>query len=61
MVQTIKLFGHAQGPNPWKVAIILDELGLPYEMEMVDFAVIHTPIYEKHNPNGRYVSAVLFL
>lgn len=27
-----------QGPNPWKVAIILNELNVPYETEIMDFA-----------------------
>ena len=26
-----------QGPNPWKVAIILNELNIPYETELKDF------------------------
>ena len=52
-LKPIKLFSHTTGPNPWKVAIILEELGLPYETEFLDFGVMHTPSYEKFNPNGR--------
>jgi glutathione S-transferase len=35
------------------VAIILEELGLPYEHEFMDMSILHTPVYEKINPNGR--------
>jgi hypothetical protein len=30
-----------QGPNPWKVAIILNELNIPYESELMDFTNLH--------------------
>ena len=53
MSKPIQLFSHATGPNPWKVAIILEELGLPYKSEFADFAELHTPKYEKFSPNGR--------
>ncbi|KAM3069224.1 hypothetical protein ACMFMG_010740 [Clarireedia jacksonii] len=52
-VKPIHLYSHASGPNPWKVSIILEELGLPYETEFVNPAELHTPVYEKINPNGR--------
>ena len=39
-IQKIKLYSHASGPNPWKVVIIMEELGLDYETEMIDFANI---------------------
>jgi len=54
--KSIQLWSHATGPNPWKVAIILEELGLQYNTEFVDMAVMHTPVYEKINPNGRVPS-----
>ncbi|KAG7145568.1 Glutathione S-transferase-like protein gedE like [Verticillium longisporum] len=37
-LKPITLYGHA-GPNPCKVAMILEELGVPYETENVDFSV----------------------
>ncbi|KAK3052920.1 hypothetical protein LTR09_005984 [Extremus antarcticus] len=52
----IHLYSHASGPNPWKVAIILEELGLPYETEFVDFGVIKQKPYTDVNPNGRVPS-----
>lgn len=41
------------GSNPWKVAIILEELGLPYEHRFIAFADMKTESYEALNPNGR--------
>lgn len=42
-----------QGPNPWKVAIILEELGLPYETKFVEMPDMKKEPFEKLNPNGR--------
>ena len=42
-----------QGPNPLKVLIILEELGLPYEPEYVDFGAVKQEPYISVNPNGR--------
>ncbi|MCJ1437845.1 glutathione S- transferase, nitrogen catabolite repression regulator [Xylographa pallens] len=53
MSKPIKLYSHAQGPNPWKVVILLEELGLKYDTEFVDMADMHTPKFEPINPNGR--------
>lgn len=53
MTQTITLYSHASGPNPWKVAIILEELGLPYKTEMLEFENMKKAPYEAKNPNGR--------
>ena len=53
MSKPIKLYSHASGPNPWKVVIILEELGVKYDTEFVDMAVMHTPKFEPVNPNGR--------
>jgi len=49
------LFSHQSGPNPVKVAIVLNELGLTYEEKFLDFqAKEHKgPEYTKLNPNGR--------
>lgn len=42
-----------QGPNPWKVAIILEELQIPYETKFLEMADLKKPSFEKLNPNGR--------
>ncbi|KAK5721300.1 hypothetical protein LTR17_014670 [Elasticomyces elasticus] len=49
----IKLYSHAGGPNPWKVAIFLNELELPYETELMQFPDLKKDPFEKLNPNGR--------
>ncbi|KAM0712363.1 hypothetical protein Q7P37_011458 [Cladosporium fusiforme] len=49
----IKLYSHAGGPNPWKVAIILNELDLPYETEIMDFADLKKEPFLSISPNGR--------
>lgn len=52
MTQPITLFAHPSiGPNPWKVAIILEELGLNYKTEFV--ADVKGSSYLEKNPNGR--------
>ena len=51
-IHPIKLFGQ-RGPNPPKVAIILKELGLPFETVSVPFSDIKKPDYVAINPNGR--------
>ncbi|KAI0685586.1 glutathione S-transferase [Cytidiella melzeri] len=54
------LYSHKGGPNGWKVAIVLEELGLHYETKFLDFqkgehkAEEHT----KLNPNGRIPTLV---
>ncbi|KAJ3548982.1 hypothetical protein NM208_g740 [Fusarium decemcellulare] len=40
-------------PNPWKVALILEELGVPYKFENVDFTEIKNEPFISINPNGR--------
>jgi glutathione S-transferase len=53
MSKPIHLYSHATGPNPWKVVIFLEELGIPYETEFVDFANIKKEPFINVNPNGR--------
>jgi len=53
MVKPIMLHNHAGGPNPVKIAILLEELKIPYTSVWEDIATLHTPVYEKVNPNGR--------
>lgn len=50
----IKLYFSA-APNPMKVALFLEEAGLPYEMIPVDTrrGAQHTPEYRAINPNGK--------
>ncbi|PCH41974.1 glutathione S-transferase C-terminal-like protein [Wolfiporia cocos MD-104 SS10] len=49
------LYTHKGGPNGWKVAFVLTELGLTYESIYLDFnkGEHKAPEYTKYNPNGR--------
>jgi len=49
------LYTHASGPNGWKAAIVLEELGLTYESVYLDSSKMEHkgPEYLKINPNGR--------
>jgi GSH-dependent disulfide-bond oxidoreductase len=51
---SIKLYTAAT-PNGWKVSIALEEMGLPYEVRVIDFATLEQKAdwYVKLNPNGR--------
>ncbi len=50
----LKFYFH-QTPNPMKVAVYLEETGLPYELIAVDTlkGEQHTPEYRAINPNGK--------
>lgn len=48
----IKIWGQT-GPNPPKVIMIAEELGIPYEIEPISFDKVKDPEYVKINPNGR--------
>ncbi|KAE8363776.1 glutathione S-transferase [Aspergillus caelatus] len=52
-MQPIILYSHPYGPNPWKVAIILEELNLPYETRFISFQDVKKEPFVKLNPNGR--------
>ncbi|KAJ3474541.1 hypothetical protein NLI96_g12403 [Meripilus lineatus] len=49
------LYSHAGGPNAWKPAMLLSELGLTYETIYLDIkkGEHKTPGLAKYNPNGR--------
>lgn len=47
------LYSHTLGPNPWKVAMILEELGLSYHTTFVDFSLVKSAPYTEICPNGR--------
>ncbi|OAA75847.1 glutathione S-transferase Ure2-like protein [Akanthomyces lecanii RCEF 1005] len=51
-LKPIKVWGKG-GPNPPKVAIVLEELGLPAEFVVVPFSDVKKPEYLAINPNGR--------
>ncbi|KAM0563022.1 hypothetical protein ACHAPJ_001866 [Fusarium lateritium] len=52
-MQSITLYSHQYGPNTWNVALICEELSLPYETVFVDFAAVKQEPFILLNPNGR--------
>lgn len=53
MVKPINVYVIPPGPNPWKVIIILEELGIPYELKMLGYAEVKSEPFVSINPNGR--------
>lgn len=51
-IKPLKLWGQG-GPNPPKVAIILEELGIPHEVVPIPFPDLKKPEFLSINPNGR--------
>ncbi|KAK7751510.1 hypothetical protein SLS62_006597 [Diatrype stigma] len=51
-LKPIRVYGKG-GANPPKVLMILEELGVPYEVEDVPISDAKTPAYLAVNPNGR--------
>ncbi|KAL9081383.1 MAG: hypothetical protein Q9157_000102 [Trypethelium eluteriae] len=54
-IRPIKVWGQG-GPNPPKVAIILEELSIPCEIVPIPFSDVKKPEYLTINPNGRIPS-----
>jgi len=52
-LKPIKLWSHAKGPNPWKIAIICKELNVPYENQFLEDGKIKEEPFISINPNGR--------
>lgn len=57
-IKPFTLFRHGPSPNPFKVAIILEELGLPYRWENVEKSGLKTEPFISANPNGRVPALV---
>ncbi|KAI8957563.1 glutathione S-transferase [Daldinia sp. FL1419] len=52
-MQPIRVWITPPGPNPWKVVLILEELGVPYEIKAIKFDVVKKKPFTDINPNGR--------
>ncbi|KAK5633117.1 hypothetical protein RRF57_008831 [Xylaria bambusicola] len=52
-LKPIIVWGHEIGPNPLKVLMVLEELGLPYEHKIMDFLDMKKEPFITLNPNGR--------
>ncbi|KAI0466915.1 glutathione S-transferase [Xylaria cf. heliscus] len=53
MTKPIKIWIAPPGPNPWKVVVVLEELGIPYEVESIRFENVKSKPFTDVNPNGR--------
>lgn len=51
-IKPIVLYG-AAGPNPIKVRMLIEELGIPHEIKAISFADVKGPEFTAVNPNGR--------
>ena len=55
-MKTLHLHAHATGPNPYKVGILLEALGLEYDVTQWDFGDgehgVKGAEFLKMNPNG---------
>ncbi|OBT82013.1 hypothetical protein VE02_10095 [Pseudogymnoascus sp. 03VT05] len=49
----ITLWGHDSGPSAWKVAMLPEELNVPYTFKLIDFPDMKKEAYKSINPNGR--------
>jgi len=56
-IKTLNLHAHGTGPNPYKVAILLEALQLPYHIKLWEFGDsangVKGPEFLKINENGR--------
>ena len=52
-MKPIILWSHHQGPNPWKCALVMEELSIPYENRFLNFKEVKEPPFLAVNSNGR--------
>ncbi|KAI1384136.1 glutathione S-transferase [Hypoxylon trugodes] len=52
-MKPIRIWLIPAGPNPWKVVLIFEELGIPYEITSIKFDDVKKQPYTNINPNGR--------
>lgn len=52
-MEPVLLYAHGPTANPVKVAIVLEELGLPYKVKETGYDAIKVEPYITLNPNGR--------
>ncbi|WEW57792.1 glutathione S- transferase, nitrogen catabolite repression regulator [Emydomyces testavorans] len=57
-LKPLQLYGSLTPPNPFKVALILSELSLPYETIHIPREEIKQPPFTTLNPNGRLPALV---
>ncbi|KAF2462885.1 glutathione S-transferase [Lindgomyces ingoldianus] len=52
-MRPITLYSAPGGPNPFKVVIICEELGIPYDLKVVGYGALKEKPFTDLNPNGR--------
>ncbi|KAH7325627.1 glutathione-s-transferase [Stachybotrys elegans] len=52
-IKPLILYSHTKGPNPWKVALVLEELDIPYDSRYLEFEETKIEPYLSLNPNGK--------
>lgn len=52
-LQPLAIWALSAGPNSWKVITVLEELGVPYKINLLLFADVKKPEFTAINPNGR--------
>ncbi|KAL1857571.1 hypothetical protein VTK73DRAFT_8034 [Phialemonium thermophilum] len=57
-LKPFELYYRGPSPNPWKVAIVLEELGLPWKFVEVQADELKKEPYLSLNPNGRVPALV---
>ncbi|QKX56747.1 uncharacterized protein TRUGW13939_03853 [Talaromyces rugulosus] len=58
MTERITVWLTPPGPNPWKVVLVLEELGVPYVIQSFKFDDVKKPPFININPNGRVPAIV---
>jgi len=58
MTKPIKLYARPSGPNPWKIVIIFEELGIPYEIDYLSVGELKAEPFINVNPNGKVPAIV---
>ncbi|KAI1354475.1 glutathione S-transferase [Xylaria sp. FL0043] len=57
-LQTLIVYSSGPAPNPYKVAFVLEELGLPWKFESLPMLDLKKEPYTNLNPNGRVPTLV---
>ncbi|KAI3336880.1 glutathione S-transferase [Xylariaceae sp. AK1471] len=57
-LQTLIVYSSGPAPNPYKVAFVLEELGLPWKFESLSMPDLKKEPYTSLNPNGRVPTLV---
>ncbi|KAH0846053.1 hypothetical protein AYO21_01281 [Fonsecaea monophora] len=57
-LKPLTVYGHWGAPNPYKIRIILEELGIPFDWRIVELADVKSESFTRVNVNGRVPAIV---